>query len=168
MEKLLEEIRKIDDKHLLVEILLLESRIWMALENNSKAKSSLTAAKSSANSIYVPPLLQAQIDFQSALIQSEDNDFKTAFSYFYEAFEAYHQSKHRRAGKSFKYMLIAKIMNNEPDDVYGFLNGKHSLHYNGREFEAVRAIADASKTKSLLELKKAKQQFKQGIHRKPP
>ena len=63
VEKLLEEIRKIDDKHLLVEILLLESRIWMALENNAKAKSSLTAAKSSANSIYVPPLLQAQIDF---------------------------------------------------------------------------------------------------------
>ena len=59
-------------------------------------------------------------------------------------------------------MLIAKIMNNEPDDVYNFLNGKYSLDYNGREFEAVRAIADASKTKSLLELRNAKQQFSQG------
>ena len=49
-------------------------------------------------------------------------------------------------------MLIAKIMNNEPEDVYQFLNGKHSLNYNGKEFEAVKAIADASKKKSLLGL----------------
>ena len=46
-------------------------------------------------------------------------------------------------------MLVAKIMNNEPDDVFPFLNGKHSLNYNGREFEAVKEIANASKTKSL-------------------
>ena len=57
VKKLLVEIRKIDDKHLLVEILILESRLWHALENTAKAKSSLTAAKASANAIYCPPLL---------------------------------------------------------------------------------------------------------------
>jgi 26S proteasome regulatory subunit N6 len=56
---LLKEIRKIDDKHLLVEIQILESRIYHSLENNSKAKSSLTAAKVCSNSIYCPPTLQA-------------------------------------------------------------------------------------------------------------
>lgn len=59
------------------------------------------------------------------------NDFKTAFSYFYEAFEAYHNAKHVRSSKSFKYMLIAKIMNKEPEDVFSFLNGKHGLAYQG-------------------------------------
>ena len=57
VEKLLKEIRKIDDKHLLVEILILESKIWHQLENVPKAKSSLTAAKASANAIYCSPLL---------------------------------------------------------------------------------------------------------------
>ncbi len=57
-------------------------------------------------------------------------------------------------------MLIAKIMNNRPDEVYNFLGGKYSLHYKGRQFESVRAIADASKAKSLRELAKAREDFK--------
>ena len=40
------------------------------------------------------------------------------FSYFYEAFEAYHTNGNKKANKAFKYMLIAKIMNNNVDDVY--------------------------------------------------
>ena len=79
------------------------------------------------------------------MIQTDEDDFKTAFSYFYEAFEAYHTNKHKLAGKTFKYMLISKIMNNEPEDIYGYLNGKYGVNYKGWQYDAVRALGDAAK-----------------------
>lgn len=50
----------------------------------------------------------------------------------------------------------------EVNDVYQFLSGKHSLQYRGREFDAVKAIADASKAKSIQDLKQANLNFKKG------
>jgi len=94
-------------------------------------------------------MLQSALDFQSGLLQSEDNDFKTAYSYFFEAFESYNNASHKKALIAFKYMLLAKIMMGDINDVYQFLNGKYSLNYRGRELDAVKAIADASKEKNL-------------------
>lgn len=74
----MKEIRKADDKHLLVEIQLIESKVQHALENLAKAKASLTASRACANSIYCPPLLQAEIDLMSGILNSEDKDYKTS------------------------------------------------------------------------------------------
>lgn len=60
--KLLKELKKIDDKNLLVEVLLLESKTYHALGNLSKARASLTSARTTANSIYCPPKLQSALD----------------------------------------------------------------------------------------------------------
>lgn len=89
LNKLTYELKRKEDKQLLVESQLIESKVYHALENLPKAKAALTAVKTICNSIYVVPLLQAQIDKISGLISADERDYKTAYSYFYETFECY-------------------------------------------------------------------------------
>lgn len=57
LNKLLYELKKKEDKQLLVESQLIESKVYHSLENLPKAKAALTSVKTTANSIYVVPLL---------------------------------------------------------------------------------------------------------------
>mmetsp|Transcript_40629 Transcript_40629/g.39231 ORF Transcript_40629/g.39231 Transcript_40629/m.39231 type:complete len:124 (+) Transcript_40629:220-591(+) len=57
LKKLLSELKKKEDKQLLVESQLVESKVYHALENLPKAKAALTSVKTTSNSIYVVPAL---------------------------------------------------------------------------------------------------------------
>eukprot|EP01132_Coremiostelium_polycephalum_P008377 gene8377-10291_t len=160
LTSLLWEIKKLDDKPLLVEIQLIESRIQHALKNIPKARAALTSARTNANTIYCPPRLQAEIDMQSGVLHSEEKDYKTAYSYFYESFETYDSLDDPIATKALKYMLLCKIMTSHTDDVYSLINGKIGLKYQGKEIEAMKSIAKAHSERSLQLFENSLLEFK--------
>lgn len=152
---LLREYKKLDDKSSLVEVQLVESQIYHALRNIPKSRAALTSARTSANSIYCPTLLQAELDCQSGILNAEDKDYKTAFSYFFESFEGFNSQNDSRAITVLKYMLLTKIMLNLIDDVNVILNNKNVLKYQCRDIDAMKAIATAYSNRSLKEFENA-------------
>lgn len=165
---LLQELKKLDDKMLLVEVQLLESKVYYSLSNLGRARAALTSARTTANAIYCPPKLQAALDMQSGILHAADErDFKTAFSYFYEAFEGYDSIDSPKAIIALKYMLMCKIMLNSAEEVQSILSGKLALKYADIELEAMKSIAQASHKRSLADFKQTVAQYSQQLEKDP-
>mmetsp|Transcript_21944 Transcript_21944/g.61686 ORF Transcript_21944/g.61686 Transcript_21944/m.61686 type:complete len:422 (+) Transcript_21944:44-1309(+) len=163
LSSLVYEVKKMDDKALLVEIHLLESRAHHALRNVPRSRAALTAARTAANAIYCPPALQGQIDIQAGVLHAEEKDYKTANSYFFEAFETFDSLDDSAATKSLKYMLLCKIMTNNPQDVHTIIGGKLALKYGGRDIAAMAAVADSYSARSLEKFNIALDDFVQEL-----
>lgn len=160
--EILREAKQIDDKLLLVEAHLLEARLIYHTRNFPKAKAALTAAKAASNSVYVQPSLQAELDFTAGTIQMAEKDYPIAYSYFYEAFEAFHNSKQsQRAAQVFQYLLLAKVMLNALEDAANLLVGRYGLDYGeGNEQTALmRQIIVAYREKSVVALSRVFREY---------
>ncbi|KAJ7119417.1 hypothetical protein C8R44DRAFT_672175 [Mycena epipterygia] len=159
IEGLLTELKRLDDKLILTEVHLLESKVYRGVGNVTKAKAALTSARTSGASIYTPPPLQSALDIQSGILHAEEKDYKTAYSYFFEAFEAQASAasfappvktregegadgavptpatgdqidtEGKGALEALKYMLLCKVMLNLPEDVHSLLSIKLALKY---------------------------------------
>ncbi|CAI2370500.1 unnamed protein product [Moneuplotes crassus] len=164
LNDLLYEMKRLDDKNMLVEIQLIESQVYHALHNIPKSKAALTSVKTAGTSIYIAPMLQAQIDMQSGVISAEEKDFNTGYSYFYESFEGFNSLQDQsNAQRALKYMLMSKIMNKQPEDALNILNSQITLKYQGSPLECMREIAKAVKDQNLLAFEKAKEDFQDEI-----
>ncbi|KAJ1925832.1 26S proteasome regulatory subunit rpn6 [Tieghemiomyces parasiticus] len=165
---LLKELKRLDDKMVLVEVQLLESKVYHALRNLPKSRAALTSARTSANAIYCPPLMQASLDMQSGILHAEERDYKTAYSYFYETLEGYASADdNEHAVLALKYMLLCKVMLNQSADVAGIVQGKLALKYAGPEVDALRAIAKAHQNRSLSEFEKALASYRRELSDDP-
>lgn len=161
VQPLIKELKKMDDKNQLVDVQLMESKAFFALSNYPRSRGALVAARTTATSIYCPPKMQAALDLQSGILHAQEKDFKTAYSYFYESFEGYDSVEcPDLAIFGLKYMLLSKIMLNEPGDVPTIMGGKLAIKYAGKAFEAMNAVATASKRRSLADFEQALLTFK--------
>lgn len=168
LAKLLIEVKKLDDKLLLVEIFLIDCKTNYAIQNIAKSKAALTAAKTNANAIHCPPLLQADIDTWSGVIAAREKDFRTAYSYFYESFEAYNSAESMtKAREAMKYMLLAKIMINRPQETSAIINSKSGLKYGGPEIDAMAAVAAAHQDRCLKKFEAVLQQYQKNLAEDP-
>ncbi|SCV04343.1 LANO_0G09626g1_1 [Lachancea nothofagi CBS 11611] len=160
---LLREFKKLDDKSSLVDVHLLEAKVYHKLRNLARSKAALTSARTAANSIYCPTLTVAELDLMSGILHCEDKDYKTAFSYFYESFEGFHNQStnfQEKAAQVLNYMLLSKIMVNLIDEVNSILNAKYTKEtYQSRGIEAMKAVAEAYSQRSLLEFNAALKQY---------
>ena len=184
VNNLLHELKKLDDKQLLVESHLIESKIHHGLRNIPKAKSALTASRTAANAIYVAPAMQSQIDSMSGVLHCEEQDYDTAHSYFLEAFEQLDQADDtERAMKSLKYMMLCRILDSlgktlkvsakggvtgvktskGEQDIIGIVSGKQGVKYAGRDIEAMQAIVSAASKRSLKEYEETTQKYKKEL-----
>jgi 26S proteasome regulatory subunit N6 len=189
----LKELRRMDDKMMLLEVQLLESKIHLALRNIPKSKAALTSARVYANAIYCPPTVQAALDMQAGILHAEESDFKTGFSYFYETFEGLItlEDQIEKSQTALKYMMICKIMLGEPDQVQPlFMAAKSKLvltnkkniekeqadavnvntskgAFISRDLDAVLAISKAYQHRSLKEFESTLETFKKEIEHDP-
>eukprot|EP00045_Choanoeca_perplexa_P005240 m.44431 g.44431 ORF g.44431 m.44431 type:complete len:434 (+) comp13012_c0_seq2:220-1521(+) len=161
VQPLIKELKRLDDRQLLVEVQLMESQAYFALSNYPKSRASLVSARTTANTIYCPPKMQAVLDLQSGTLHAQEGDYKTAYSYFYEAFEGFDSIDSADAAlKGLKYMLLTKVLLEEAGDVPAIVSGKLALKYSGRAIEAMQALATASLDRSIASFEKALQDYK--------
>lgn len=154
IDEVIKEAKDVDDKNLLVESFLLESKLIYESKNIAKAKASLTACRTNANKIYINPILQADIEKTAGIIHLAEKDYRIAFSYFYEAFEALHQSGERKAAsETFQYILLSKIMQDSIDDANNIIDGRFGQIY-AKDAPLILEILKSYQSKNLVELSK--------------
>jgi len=146
---------------MLVEALLVESAIERAMNNLPKAKAALTGARANANAIYCSQKLQGELDLQSGIVNADERDYVTAYSYFYEAVEGFLATNDSRALQAFVYMLLTKIMSSSYDDIPSIVSSKSAQSFVGnRSVAAMQALSKACKDRALHAFMNAREEYK--------
>eukprot|EP00835_Amoeboradix_gromovi_P000880 NODE_33_length_32023_cov_0.217579.p11 type:complete len:266 gc:universal NODE_33_length_32023_cov_0.217579:3625-2828(-) len=105
-------LKKLDDKQLLLQVFIQQSRAYYYLKNTNKSKGALVAAKTLSHQMYVPPVVQLQLDEQSGLVHLLDKEYTIAYSYFYETVEQLHHIN-KDYQQHLSWLILTQIMNND-------------------------------------------------------
>jgi 26S proteasome regulatory subunit N6 len=154
--KVIFDLKRYEDNLGLIQLLLLESKVYYATNGISKSKAALTSVKTLVTKVYIEPKLQANIDLHAGILAAHEKDFNLAYSYFYEAFDVYNiptQRKKNKALRAFQYMILSKIVGDHLDEVNNVVLSKQGKNYYGKEVEALRSIESAIREKSIKLLK---------------
>ena len=154
--KVIFDLKRYEDNLGLIQLLLLESKIYYATNGISKSKAALTSVKTLLTKVYVEPKLQANIDTHAGILAAYEKDFNLAYSYFFEAFDVYNIPSQKRKNKGlrvFQYMILSKIVGGHIEEVNNVVLSKQGKDYYGKEVEALRNIEEAVKEKSIRLLK---------------
>lgn len=156
ISKLLRNAKQMDDKLLGVELQLLEANVHRKVKNIAKARGALTGAKVDANSLFIQPTLQGEIDMCSGFINGMEKDYTTAASYFYEAFENYYSLNMKKEMiTALKYLILMKLMQKRINDIEGLMINKHIVLYSDdSNVVALNEIAKAYEKRNIDEYNK--------------
>ncbi|SOV82331.1 26S proteasome regulatory subunit RPN6 [Plasmodium sp. gorilla clade G3] len=137
IDRLLKEVKKVDDKTLLLELYIVQTKIYMLLKNSPKMKASLTFAKNIANTINTAIYINSEIDLLSGILFIYEKDYKSAYIYLYECYETL-------------YTYIYNSHNNTID----FLSKKHNDFYTIIIHNIINTstISSQNKTKSISQI----------------
>ncbi|KAI5190393.1 26S proteasome regulatory subunit N6 [Nematocida minor] len=121
-------LKRADDKLGLVKLFYLESKVFYALKNISKAKSSLTMSKSTATFVYCPSFLQAKIDLLSAMYAADEKEYSISTGYIIEALDGFTLSQDQEMSVlCCRYLILIKIMNNKAVEIESLSQNKPVL-----------------------------------------
>ena len=162
IKRLTHELRKVDHKSQFIKVHLIESRTYRGLGDFSRAKASLTAARTNAAAVYAPPLLQGHLDLESGILFNDDGDYHTASSYFAEAFDACLNAGDKHAIDALKYRLLCRVLDGKASEcpaieaaaAISLQNSKIVGIQRSSEIKTMMKIARASEEKSLHQLNK--------------
>jgi 26S proteasome regulatory subunit N6 len=101
---------------------------------------------------------------QSGILHAEEKDYKTSYSYFFEAFEGYHSLEDELAIICLKYMLLCKIMSNETEDINNILTSKNPLKYSKfDQIISIKLVSLAYQNRSLFDFEKTINEYKKEL-----
>ncbi|EDO08418.1 PCI domain family protein [Babesia bovis T2Bo] len=92
LEKLQQDVKNIEDKPLLLDIHLTQAKAYLLVRNLVRTKIALSNAKNVAININTPTYVSAEIDLLSGLLYLCESDYRTAYTYFFEAYEGFHMA----------------------------------------------------------------------------
>lgn len=168
IDPVITEAQTVDDKALLIESQLLEAKILASWQDWPKSKAALSSCRAAGAKIYVAPQLQAEIESVSGAIHLAERDYAIACSYFIESLEGFHQQgEAAKAARSFRHLLITKILMGNSNEAQALVDGKHGETYSRFDETslAMLDILEATKAKSLVKLAKALHEKEEALKR---